>query len=289
MSSMPAKTGCSSLLDQLDDLIQLRPFPETAQRLMQACDKPDVTAGQISEIIRHDPTLAVSLLQIANSSLYGFSGEILSVEHASVVLGLRALKNLALSVTMGDVFGNGGAMTEQARQRLWNHAIACGSIARTLSASTGMAVADEAFFAGVVHDIGKLLLVDHQPEDYIPVLNSAATCSTIGWEQEQFGLPHTSVGSRCSQSWGLPDEITDVILFHHTPQDADFGGDLIDVVSAANQLAKIWDPGESSPATVDSTSILIAAGIDLSPDDTTQLQHQAVEELSAVRQVYRAS
>jgi len=286
---MSQAAGTSDLNASLDNLVQLRPFPATASRLMSACDDPSVTAKQIGDIIRYDPTLAVSLLQLANSPIYGFTGEILSVEHATVVLGLRALKNLAVSLAVAEVFGDGDSRTAATRKQLWDHAIACGSIAQTLSLRTGKAVADEAFFAGVVHDIGKLLLMDHRPCEYMAIIAAEGQIDKVEREEATFGMAHTTVGGTCGRSWGLPDDIADVILFHHAPNEADFGGDLIDIVSVANRLTRIWEADSEASEQNDAKALLLEIGVDLSHEEVAELQQQAITNLALTREAHSTS
>jgi putative nucleotidyltransferase with HDIG domain len=284
---MSTSTSDHALADVLDELIDVRPFPATASRVMTACDKEDVTAAELSNIIEQDPVLTMKLLQIANSPMYGFSGDVRSVQHASVLIGLRALKNMAVSLAMGDVFGSGGSLTADSRDQLWKHALACGSIAKTLSAATQLASPDEAFLGGIVHDVGKLIFVDHRPEQYAGMLSCSCSKETIDAEIEAFGISHTAVGRSCGESWGLPEELSDVITFHHNPADSDFGGDLVDCVFAANQLSRIWltDDPETQPDATRATEILKEAGVDLSPEEIETLRQQALVEVQAAQEV----
>ena len=283
---MSTTTSDHLLTDVLDELIDVRPFPATASSVMAACDKPDVTAGDLSDIIAQDPALSMKLLQIANSPMYGFGGQIQSVQHAAVLIGLRALKNLAVSMAMGEVFGSGGPLTANARDQLWEHALACGSIARTIAAKTGLGVPDEAFLGGIVHDVGKLIFVDHRPEEFMSLQGADCSRKKLEAETEAFGITHTAVGRECGENWGLPDELSDIITFHHNPEDSDFGSELIDIVFAANKLTRLWctdDPPESCGTTCD---VLTAANIDLSPEEVEDLKHQATTDLAAMQEAH---
>jgi len=275
--------------EALDDLIALRPLPETATRLVTACNDDDIPMQQIGQIISLDPVLSVRLLEMANSPLFGFTGEIKTVQHATVVLGRRALKNLAVSIAVKDVFGNGDTTTTGFRKKLWSHAMACGSISRTLAASTKLTATDEAFISGVIHDVGKLLLTDYRPAEYMSLVEANPVEKRFSLELETFGLAHTSVGRKCSECWGLPDELNDVVAFHHNPQDSDFGGGLVDVVSAGNQLTKIWDPLEATSSDLDAHSVLLEIGIDLSPEEIERLHEQAIADLNILREVHGCS
>lgn len=277
-------TKTVSLADCLDEALELRPFPAAASQLMTACDRKDSTARELSEIIKHDPALSLKLLQIANSPIYGFAGEIRSVDHATVVLGMRALRDLAISTSVCDAFANGGVESASARRELWVHSLACGAIARTLAGAISMGAPDEAFLAGIVHDVGKLFFFDRQPQLYLEATSDGAHSDIVSIETRTFGIAHTAVGQRCGQNWGLPDEINDVICFHHSPDDADFGGDLIDVVSAANQLSHLWTTAEDNK--VGTSGILEAAGFQLSSSEVDELQRCALEEVDTICEAY---
>jgi putative nucleotidyltransferase with HDIG domain len=180
------------------------------------------------------------------------------------------------------MFGSGSSQTADIRKDLWSHALTCGCIARTLAATTGMSTPDEAFLAGVVHDIGKLFFVDHRPEQYGTILANDSVSGSLDRELNVFGIGHPSVGGECGRTWGLPDELTDVITFHHCPGDADFGGDLVDIVSAANRLTRIWPIADADSAGTEAAQILSEIDIDLSPEEITCMRNDAVEAITAV-------
>lgn len=279
-------TSCAKTLrDSLDDVVELRPFPAAASQLMMACEKADVTAREITGIIKHDPGLSIKLLQIANSPLYGFAGEIRSVDHATVVLGMRALRDLAISTAVGGVFASGDKATAMARSQLWMHSLACGSVARRLAKTLGMESPDEAFLGGIVHDVGKLFFYDAQPVEYSKLAISVPASGAVNAERDFFGIDHTFAGQKCGQNWGLPDEINDVICFHHAPGDADFGGELIDAVAAANQLCHLWNTDTADSVSVTS-EILNGIRIDLSPEEIVEFQTAALADIQVICEAY---
>lgn len=273
------------LTEQLDELIELRPFPVTASRIATACQDENATASQIGAIISQDPALAMKLLNTANSPIYGHSGQIRSVQDATVVIGLRALKNLVLSAAVGEVFGNGDAATAQSREKLLEHSIACGSIARTLASVTGLGVPEEAFLGGMIHDVGKLFFSDHRPDEYSEILVKATTNTIVDTELQIFGIAHTSVGGECSRTWGLPDEISDVICFHHQPDESDFESELVNVVNAANRLTRLWQAEDAVDSCPSTKAVLKDLKVDLSPAEVLDLHSRAMTELNATRGV----
>lgn len=276
----------TSLADCLDDVLELRPFPVAASKLISECDKSDSTAKQLSEIIKLDPALSLKLLQMANSPIYGFAGEIRSVDHAAVVLGMRALRDMAISVSVCDAFDSGSAASTTARKELWLHSLACGVVSRSLGLAIKIESPDEAFLGGIVHDVGKLFFFDHSPDEYIQATSISERSKLVSIENETFGIDHPNVGERCGQYWGLPDEINDVICFHHNPDDSDFDAELIKVVAAANQLCRVWTAGEKEDPLPLTTHILDSHGFAITSDEITTLHQEATQEVACVFEAY---
>lgn len=272
-----------SLEQALDGMLALRPFPAAASRLMAACNDESATIRDLTDIIKYDVGLSMRLLKIANSPMYGFSGEIRSIDHATVVLGMRALKDLAVSTAMGDVFASGSGSTADYRKSLWKHSLACGCIARLLAGKVDDVDHDEAFLAGVIHDVGKLFLLDHDAEGYVKLLSESSLHNLPSVEEETYGMAHTTVGQRCAQDWGLPDEIIDVIGFHHNPDDAEFGGGPVDVVFASNHLSVNWFE-DTDPELTDA-EVLERVQIDLDEDSLEEIRQTSTETIQAMSDV----
>ena len=223
--------------DSIDDLPEPQPFPQAAQQIMAACESPDVDANQLTSIIQLDPAVSIRLLRAANSSMYGFSGEIRSINHAIVALGLRSVKELAISFAAAALFESGNNVN--ARMRLWQHSLAVGCIASAIAPFANVK-ASEAFLAGVVHDVGKLMLFDVLDGDYFELTAGSCSDTIISIENERFGVNHQELGGRCAEQWGLPLEINSAIENHHEPEAADFSPELAAVVCVANSYSQIW-------------------------------------------------
>lgn len=260
-------------VERLEALPELRTFPAVATRLLTACDDENVNARDLVEIIRCDPNLSLQLLRVANSAAYGFGGQIKSLEHAAVVLGFRSVRNLAVSVAAASVFAEGDTASEE-RQILWQHSLAAAVIARRLAELLPGVDPEEAFIAGMVHDVGKLVFFDLAADDYAYDPNNLESIPTIAEETETFGIDHGSVGNRCGVEWGLPEEINEAITYHHSPKSSQWAPELVSVVYAANRLAKAWGIGSQA---VDVNEDLRAniPDVDLDVDDE---QLEAIKE-----------
>ena len=274
----------TDLVDALDDLMELRPFPAAASRIMSECERADVTANDIADIIRYDPALSMRILQVANSPLYGFSNQIRSVKHAAVVLGLRTVKDVAVSLAVGEVFNKGSAASVTLRRRLWSHSLACGCFAGILATRTEMCDSDEAFLAGILHDVGKLFLFDHLPDNCSGVFDEN-TRACVETEREIFGIDHASIGRRSGEHWGLPEDISEAIGFHHQPTAADFAAELVTTVAAANELAHVWLTQDDAAGEA-AVEVFDRHGLEISPDDIEGLKNQSTTELNDVLEAY---
>ena len=157
----PPPLSATTINEALQSESTLRPFPAVASQILSICEDPNVRPRDLANTIQCDPAVSLQVLRIANSSMYGFAGEIRTVDHAIVVLGFRAVKNLAISAAAAGMFEL-GEVAKESRQRLWKHSLACASISGRLATRVDI-LASEAFLAGIVHDVGKLVFFRRHP------------------------------------------------------------------------------------------------------------------------------
>jgi putative nucleotidyltransferase with HDIG domain len=229
----------------LADRAEVRPFPAAVTQLATACHDPNATAATFEEIIKCDPALAVRILRMANSPLYGLSNEVRSIGHATVVLGIRKLRSLALSVAGAKMFSEGKTASRD-RKALWNHSLGCATIARLLADSVSHVLPEDAFLAGIFHDVGKLLLYDVVPHEYACIASENKGARLIEEEEFVFGLNHQDIGLKSAHSWKLPEQIKAAIGHHHNPDSSPLHREFVIVIHAANSLARSWCIGSDS-------------------------------------------
>lgn len=250
MTSVAPLPAAQSLLDRLEELPEIRPFPTVATRLMAACQDPNSTSKTIAEVIQCDAGLALRLLRIANSPMYGFANKIRSVDHAVVVLGFRCVRDLGLSMAGAEMFAQGDAAAEQ-RMALWQHSLGCATVARLLAEHVPDVSPNEAFLGGIFHDVGKLVLYDLTPDEYIELADALTAVSLIEQEQQTFGLTHEEIGVRYSEDWRLPPIITHAIGYHHAPESAPQDQLFVSLIHVADLLARIWQIGSPEECVVE--------------------------------------
>lgn len=222
----------------------LPPLPAAVQQLLTLVREPEVDFKRIVKVIESDQTLTVRTLRAANSAFYGASRQIQTVRQATVLLGREAIVNLALSISVMNLESSlNGAWAHHA-EAFWRHSIATGTAARALAHAQRTCDPGEAFVAGLVHDIGKLVLLMHHGEMYADVLQQAQGEPLHAYEKEHLGIHHAAVGEALCIHWNLPDETTEAVAAHHDP-NRQAPGTLAGVVGYANDLVKIARIGGS--------------------------------------------
>jgi len=224
----------------------VRPFAPAAMELLSTCNDVNAESRDVVRIIEYDPGIAARILQLANSSSYGLSGRIRSIDHAVIALGFREIADVAMTTAAARMFSEGETV-ESERQGLWHHSLACAVIARQLAIRQQSPHFGEAFLAGLFHDVGKLLLLETEGADYTGLVESTSQASSIERELEFYGTTHQEIGQRCATTWGLRTEIIHAIGHHHFPEKSPADYELVELTSTANRLAKAWQLNENAP------------------------------------------
>jgi HD-like signal output (HDOD) protein len=229
----------------IDEIDQLPYLPGSYHALMQAASRPTSSVSEFVEIIQADPALSVRLLQLVNSSFFGSKSRVNSVHQAVTQLGLGLLKGLIASAhVFGALDASRSRVVSLERCQLYSLRVA--RLARALASSPE--VGEEAFTAGLLHNIGELVLAVERPEEFTTVVQRCAETreSQVAVERAVFGVTHPEVGARLLVNWGIPFAIVEVAAFHHEPQRAqgtEF--EVLATVHTADALAGIITCGDA--------------------------------------------
>jgi len=191
-------------------------LPVVAMKVLELIQRPDVSVNQLARVIQHDPPLAARILKLANSSLFGMSKKIASIQQAMVVLGLRTVKVLALSFSMVDSFqGKDEGLFDL--ERYWRRSLTMAVGAKLLAEAATDSRRDEAFVGGLLADIGVLAAHRCAPQEYEQVLRTYAegAVSLQDAEQALLGTTHAQLTGRLLAHWSLPEMLCDAIAAHH--------------------------------------------------------------------------
>lgn len=209
--------------DQIIGLDRLPTLPLIATELGQITQEDNLSINQILPIVEKDPPFAMMVLKLANSAYYGINREIKSLHNALVIIGLKELSELAIGFSVLRVMSpenEGGPIQWES---LWEHSAGVGHVAQLLQKSLDIKIEGSPYALGLLHDIGKIILYQLQPEKYMECLSYAARerCTSYEAEEQVLGIDHMTVGAMVAEKWKLPDPIVTAISQHHHPGQSD--------------------------------------------------------------------
>jgi putative nucleotidyltransferase with HDIG domain len=219
------------------------PFPAIAMKVMEVLGREDVDVREVVRWIQADPVFSGEMLRVANSALYGFSGQIRSVHHATLTLGLDFVKALAITVGLRSYVKS--AMKLPVLRRCWTHSLACAVLSQELATACFLK-GDEAYTAGLMHDIGRLGLLAAYPVEYANLLSVAVGFSfdVLQCERDLFDIDHCQAGAWLAEQWKLPAEMGAIAAHHHEePCHSREKPDLMNIVRLGCRLADALDFG----------------------------------------------
>ncbi len=227
-------------MDSIRKLTAIATLPEITVKIIATVEDPNSTAAQLHKLITHDPALVTRILKLVNSSFYGLPGQISSIERAVVLVGLTAIKNIAVAASIGQMF-RGARLCEQfSAKDLWTHCIAVAVGSRELARHLRMPIGDEAFLGGMIHDIGLLVSLQLWPEKVRQVCEAASVdgANFMEIERQVLGVDHAELGAALAEQWKFPKSCQQIAAYHHDPLSRmGEGRQLVAIVHVADALA----------------------------------------------------
>lgn len=225
------KFGLSATLPQ---------FPQVLLKLIEALDDQESTIDSLAGLISSDPVLSSRLMEIIGSAAINLPKEINSIENAVVYLGIDTIKNITISSSALHLFRTVKVIPEFDISQFWFHSYKCGLTAKKLASETGLAEPDEAFLSGLLHDIGRLMLAAHYPDDYASILKSnSSEHEILHMEQETFGTNSSEISAWMFRRWNLSSLCSDAVLYiNNTAEEIASALILVKIVFLAHILAR---------------------------------------------------
>ncbi len=280
------KTNITELVQGVGSLVTL---PDVFIRINRVVDNPDSTIAEIAKVAGQDPSFAVRLLRVANSSFYGLSSSIDTVHKAVSIIGTSQIRSLALATSVASAF-DGLPNTLVSMEDFWRHSLYCALVARILAKQARKCDPDAVFTAALLHDIGELVIFNRLPqqakEALLLVLESADELPVYQAERQIMGFDHAQVGGELARQWKLPPMLEECIEFHHDIQSAQRFPREVALVHIANILALMaeihtLDPGDVSPIDPHAWEI-----IGLDADEVADVVAEAQAEIAEAEKLF---
>lgn len=226
-------------LHEESEVNRLPSLPHVLIKLLQACRDDRVCFDTITDIINKDVALCAKVIAVANSPVYGHVRHHNNLKHILLALGLDTIKSIAITASVQQFFSRYSNKKIHFLKQFWRHTLACATIARSLARLTSYKYIDEAYIAGLLHDVGKLVLANHAGADYTDLIHGAHPADELlALEKENFNIGHDALGANLLSRWGVNDAICDAVRFHHQSQDEiEVAHQLVKILSVANMLS----------------------------------------------------
>ena len=212
---LPSKTEIHNVLAHAAD--DLPPFPAVAARLLKITRDDRISTEQVARVVETDPAIAAKVLRIVNSAAFGSLRRISSIRHAVVLLGTSEIRSVAMGVALFESIVNQRRTSAFDHVFFWKHSLAIAGICRIMAEETGYPDPDEAYVAGLIHDVGKIQLDAADPVGYGRFAAGLNDDTGLLHDKEHrlFGLGHDEIGAYLCNHWNLPDRLVLSTLFHH--------------------------------------------------------------------------
>lgn len=219
----PSDIGSEQVVQQaITEISHIATLPEVTLKIIRLVEDPESTASDLNQVISNDPALGARILKVVNSAFYGLPGQIGSINRAIVLLGLNAVKNIAIAASLAKLFRGGQISPHFNARELWKHSIAVATGTRLLAKEVGLGLPDEAFLAGLIHDLGVMVEMQARRPQFVQVIEKVHQepgMTLRAAETELLSANHEQFGAGLCKLWKFPVSFAYVTGYHHRPWD----------------------------------------------------------------------
>jgi len=279
--------GAEQIKSRLRSTWKLYTLPQTLAEILKVTGSDDAGAGDLTRIVLRDPSLTTKLLKLANSATYGQARRVTTVNQAIVLLGFRAVKSLALSTSVYDTFSRRADFSEEQLKRFWRHSLETATYAQLFAARINYPVQEEAFVAGLIHDLGLLVMASIFPEQYGELLKRPmGEGGIVEVEERELGVSHAFAAACLFADWGLPEVLVEAVRHHHRvdqPGKAENRDQLTLLVGLADRMGRHpLEPLPAAPVNMVDEKYHLVERLGLSSADLKDVDSWVTANLSSI-------
>lgn len=254
--------------------VRLVSLPEVCIRVNQMLEDPEVSANELGRVLSQDTGLTARLLKIVNSSFYGFPSRVETVSRAVTIIGLRELRGLVMAASAIETFSRIPTDILNMAQ-FWRHSVYCGVVAQLLAERCHVLHSERLFVAGLLHDIGKLIICNRMPQLARDIQNQLKHNKELDFiiERKVLGFDHAEVGGELLSTWNMPQALCDAVFFHHLPGQTKQSKIEVALVHIANSVTGTVE------AELDNPDEVLIQPIEASCWETTNLDESIIDEI----------
>jgi putative nucleotidyltransferase with HDIG domain len=230
---------------QLDRIREISTLPAVVLKVNRMLQDSNTTAEQLCRVIETDPALVIKILRLANSSFYGFKSTISNINNAVIILGFNTIQHAVISISMMQLLTPKTILKELNIQDFWQHSLTVAIVSRHLADQVDNTLASDCFTAGLLHDIGKLIMAGNFPEHFETITHMMleSDISFIDAEKKIGALNHAVIGAYLADEWLLPKPLVDAIWHHHDVFSSD--RQTAAIINTSDYLANTIQPDTS--------------------------------------------
>ncbi len=231
----------NQVIKKLQSVNNLPTLPIVAMKLNKLLHDDDSPMEDLLELMKKDQSLVMKIMRLVNSSFFGFKNRVNSLRHAVTLLGYSTVQNAVVTVSVIDQLKLQKKLDGFDVSEFWKHSIRVAVMCKYLSAKIRLAPQDDAFTAGLLHDIGKVILASNFPDDFVSILNAMQNQGlTFSQAEQQLGsCQHPVVGGYLAKRWMLPEVLVNAIQYHHAAGHSQNHSQLIALVAFSDSLVNL--------------------------------------------------
>lgn len=275
-----------TLIELVNKVRKMPPLPQSITQILEIVKDDKSSSRELARVFERDPTLAVDILKLANLPVYGFTSRISTITHAIVCLGLETVKSIALTSSTHEMLNKEIPAYSLGEGMLWQHSISCATCARIIAKRIGYKENEEAYTAGLLLDIGKIILSSFAEDEFNQVSERAEE-GKIPFniaEQEVLGFGHPQVGGRIIKKWNLPSTLVEAIQCHHQPNKAETHKTLTYIVHLADVISCMLGIGLGSDGLMYEFEEHTLDILGLSKEDVESIMSELADKIQSTEQ-----